>query len=195
MYESTLCRGCGTEENLQVHKGYYIRAKEILSPLNTALTSSGLNGYRLHFTGHSLGGAVVSILSLLNIAGGSKSSYQSLVTFGAPQAGNEATVLRLNTLFGARQAHYRFWTDMVPLALPLLQGIPYLWGHGEDPLTPMHVDYSYPLLLDSPPGSDSSMEVTDSDDVFGALRLLVSDVRHSMRDYQKALEILKNNSR
>ena len=173
----TLCRGCGEARNLYVHQGYYIRAKTILPLINKAIKPLGLDQHRVTFTGHSLGGAVVSILSLLNVELRSTSSYDSLVTFGAPQAGDAATVSRINSLFGNRQAHYRFYSDLVPMAFPFFEALTYIFmeedaDEGEATNDPSYEPYSYSLLL-SPPSESTA------------------HTHHSMHDYVKALKTLK----
>jgi hypothetical protein len=191
MPELTLCRMCGEKNNLYVHKGYYIRAKEILPHLNEALRSLGIDGYRFTFTGHSLGGAVVSILSLLNIAMGPKSSYQSLVTFGAPQAGDAATVLRIDGFFGNHQAHYRFFTDIVPVAFPTVDFLGALVSIDEDQLGKTYQDYTDPYWLECPSGSATKKSSIDVDSWLGLAGFVVAQTCHSMKHYEKALKLRK----
>lgn len=107
--------------DLQVHKGYYALSKAIIgdSEVQNIITrvKSSKDG-RLVITGHSLGGAVSLITSLLlqdrNLI--SKDKYETIV-FGSPMIGNNKLAASTANI---RYKAYEMDNDFVPKAFQLI---------------------------------------------------------------------------
>lgn len=98
----------------EVHKGFYIQAREIIrSPLFNDQFIFNLKGKELYVTGHSLGGAVATILAAYFFEQGYK---PLLYTFGSPRVGNTVFTQYYNDKF----THFRHVNDFD--IIPVLPG-------------------------------------------------------------------------
>lgn len=98
----------------EVHKGFYIQAREIIrSPLFNDQFIFNLKGKELYVTGHSLGGAVATILAAYFFEQGYK---PLLYTFGSPRVGNTVFTQYYNDKF----THFRHVNDFD--IVPVLPG-------------------------------------------------------------------------
>ncbi|BDA45290.1 probable lipase at C-terminar half [Coccomyxa sp. Obi] len=95
----------------------------VLDRLLAVLTSAG-RGKRIFFTGHSMGGALASFLSLLLPirAPGIERSIGGLFTFGAPRCGDAESARIIAELYPGRAFRYVHGADLVCL-------LPPAWGY------------------------------------------------------------------
>lgn len=98
----------------EVHKGFYTQAKKIIdAPSFDSGFLTILEGKELYVTGHSLGGAVATILTAYFFEKGFK---PLLYTFGSPRVGNTAFTQYYNDKF----THFRHVNDFD--IIPVLPG-------------------------------------------------------------------------
>lgn len=111
---ASLCDGCWA------HFGFLFAYHEIASSVNTSLTSAArlFPSYKITVTGHSLGGAVATLLGMhIRDAGYDADIY----TYGSPRVGNEALARYITHQPGSnyRVTHL---ADAVPRLPPLQVG-------------------------------------------------------------------------
>lgn len=107
------CAGC------RVHAGFLYAYKEIVARVRAAVADA-LDKYpshRVRVTGHSLGGAVATLLgATLRRRGVACDTY----TYGAPRVGDEAFVRWLDALDNGRLRRLTHYNDPVPQLPPIL---------------------------------------------------------------------------
>lgn len=103
--------GCTGPSGFTVHAGFWAAAQSLLPQIRESLR--GRTPSAIHVVGHSLGGAIATLIA--DSLSGAGSGMQ-LYTFGAPRAGVELHAEYLTHRLGAAQVHRAYHdTDPVPM--------------------------------------------------------------------------------
>lgn len=137
------------DTGLRLHEGFAYAAKQVYAELKPWLGT----GYRIRLTGHSLGGAVVSILALhLDAAG---FDIERVVTFGQPKVTNVAGAAKLQRVDLVRVVTPVDLVPLLPLFDPLdINNLDVYWHGGREVV--LLADGEYAVLE----GIDSMLRAT-----------------------------------
>ncbi|MBN9564750.1 MAG: hypothetical protein J0G29_01455 [Alphaproteobacteria bacterium] len=181
------CDVCSGNHQIYFHEGYYSRAQQMLPLLLAAMKQIPTNSQpSLSFVGHSKGGAVASILSVLYADKKKINSLGLLVTFGAPQSGNINAVLRLDKLFDNRQTHYGLVGDIVPVTTALA-GLLMMTFNEDDGDVQTYAPYSYQVALPSISQAKDKKRGKGSESNVAALKAIIGAIPHAMHEYREGL--------
>ncbi len=111
----------GCDKEISIHNGFYraVRERAQDEKLMTRLNQLQSEGKKIYFTGHSLGGALASILAYFTEANFSeKVQLQGVYTFGQPLTGDKNYQTCYNAKLKERTFRYVTSEDLVPRARP-----------------------------------------------------------------------------
>ncbi len=113
-----MCDASSVSSDVAIHAGFYTRALHIGQLLKDVMKTIGSKKTSMIFSGHSQGGAVASVLTMLWQQ--SKHPIKQLITFGAALAGDHDFVIALKKIVPL-QRHYVLMSDPVPVGYNLIE--------------------------------------------------------------------------